>query len=113
MPILVVIQEGVNLREYPLTGGAYTIGRSPDSDIFLDDQTVSSRHAEVTLADQPAVVDLGSTNGTYVNGIKVSKHSLVHGDVVRIGLFDLKYVDERKQDFAATVILQPGAGGKG
>lgn len=70
-----------------------SIGRHPDSDIFLDDVTVSRRHAEmVRLGDGFEVFDVGSLNGTYVNQDRVDRKFLVNGDVVQIGKFKLVYV---------------------
>ena len=68
-----------------------TIGRHPSNDLALDpeqDLDASSRHAEVRLAgDEAQLVDLGSTNGTYVNGLKLGgTHVLAHGDVIEFGL---------------------------
>ncbi|SCZ50135.1 FHA domain-containing protein [Thiohalomonas denitrificans] len=111
MPKLVITLDGVGLREYALTAQRHTIGRRPDNDILLDDQTVSSEHAAVSMAAEPAVTDLDSTNGTFVNGVQVSKHALKHGDTIRIGQHELRYIDERAQDHTATVVLSaPGTG---
>lgn len=112
MPKLVITLDGVSLREYALTAQRHTIGRSPDNDIFLDDQTVSSEHAAVSMGGDPAVTDLSSTNGTFVNGVQVSKHDLAHGDVIRIGRHELKYIDELAQDLTATVVLPASAPGQ-
>jgi hypothetical protein len=67
-----------------------TVGRHPDSDIFLDDITVSRRHAEFRRDDQRFWVhDVGSLNGTYVNGRRAEDHALSTGDEVQIGKFKL------------------------
>ncbi|WP_303901453.1 FHA domain-containing protein [Thiohalomonas denitrificans] len=112
MPKLVITLDGVGLREYALTTQRHTIGRRPDNDIPLDDQTVSSEHAAVSMAGEPAVTDLESTNGTFVNGVQVSKHLLKHGDAIRIGQHELKYIDEQAQDYTATVVLPASAPGR-
>jgi len=67
-----------------------TVGRHPDSDIFLDDITVSRRHAEFTR-DGTAfwVHDAGSLNGTYVNGERAERQLLAAGDEVQVGKFKL------------------------
>jgi pSer/pThr/pTyr-binding forkhead associated (FHA) protein len=68
-------------------------GRHPDSDIFLDDVTVSRRHAEFRWDDDGVqVVDVGSLNGTYVNRAPVDSAVLVNGDEVQIGKFRLIFV---------------------
>ncbi|MPZ72932.1 MAG: FHA domain-containing protein [Nitriliruptorales bacterium] len=67
-----------------------TAGRHPDSDIFLDDITVSRRHAEFRRDDQRFWVhDVGSLNGTYVNGERAEDQLLQTGDEVQIGKFKL------------------------
>ena len=75
---------------YVLPPGATTVGRHPDSDIFLGDVTVSRHHAVFHVDDQGlAVEDLGSTNGTYVNGVRVDRARLAPGDEVFVGKFHL------------------------
>jgi hypothetical protein len=69
------------------------IGRHPESDIFLDDVTVSRRHAVVTRAgDGFRVADAGSLNGTYVNQERVDDTDLHDGDEVQVGKFKLVYL---------------------
>lgn len=108
MAKLIITLDGVTLREYQLNTGRVTIGRQPGNDIRLDDQTVSSEHAAVQLGDPATLTDLGSTNGTFVNGDRIGKQALSHGDVIRIGHHEMKFVDEESQDMAATVVLRPG-----
>jgi pSer/pThr/pTyr-binding forkhead associated (FHA) protein len=69
-------------------------GRHPDSEIFLDDITVSRRHLEITPAGDGTFVvhDLGSLNGTYVNRERIDEAKLAPGDEVQIGKFKLVYV---------------------
>ncbi|WP_291279725.1 FHA domain-containing protein [Galactobacter sp.] len=69
-----------------------TVGRHPESDIFLDDVTVSRRHARFDRGDDGfRVVDTGSLNGTYVNGDRVDEAKLRTGAEVRIGKFVLTF----------------------
>lgn len=69
------------------------IGRHPDSDIFLDDITVSRRHAEILREGTGHdVADAGSLNGTYVNRTRVDRSPLADGDELQIGKFKLVYV---------------------
>lgn len=73
-------------RALELKAGSNLIGRGSDSDLQLLDQGVSRRHADVHLADgHVTVYDLGSTNGTSVNGHAVQSQQLQHGDVIRVG----------------------------
>ncbi|HWC22546.1 MAG TPA: FHA domain-containing protein [Flexivirga sp.] len=69
-----------------------SVGRHPSSDIFLDDVTVSRRHAVFRRTDTGyAVTDIGSLNGTYVNGELVDSHDLTTRDEVMVGKFRLVY----------------------
>lgn len=73
-------------RVVHLSQGSNIIGRGTDSDLQLLDQGVSRRHADIHIADSQATVyDLGSTNGTSVNGHSVRSQQLQHGDVIRVG----------------------------
>jgi pSer/pThr/pTyr-binding forkhead associated (FHA) protein len=69
------------------------VGRHPDSDIFLDDVTVSRRHAEIRRADPGFTLhDVGSLNGTYVNRERVEEAELRSGDEIQIGKFKLVFL---------------------
>ena len=73
---------------YVLADGLTTIGRHPESDIFLDDVTVSRHHCRLVVHDDKlAVEDSGSTNGTYVNGDRIDRSLLVPGDELLVGRF--------------------------
>jgi pSer/pThr/pTyr-binding forkhead associated (FHA) protein len=101
------------LREYPLTKERITIGRKPDNDIQIDNLAVSGQHALIiTILNDSFLEDLGSTNGTYVNGKLIKKHALQNGDVVSVGKHELKYINEQastsESDFEKTMIIRPG-----
>jgi len=96
------LPEGIGMllvRKGPNAGSRYVLdaevtqaGRHPDSDIFLDDITVSRRHAEITRrADGYVLRDVGSLNGTYVNRDRVEESKLAHGDELQIGKFKLVF----------------------
>ncbi len=69
-----------------------SVGRHRRSDIFLDDVTVSRRHAELQwINGEVRVIDLGSLNGTYVNGDAIESAVLVHGDKLQCGKFQLTF----------------------
>jgi pSer/pThr/pTyr-binding forkhead associated (FHA) protein len=82
-----------------ITREGATIGRSQESEIFLDDVTVSRSHAAITF-DGPnshfAIADRSSLNGTYINGLIVEKAVLSHGDEVQIGKFHLLFITGQK-----------------
>ncbi len=78
---------------FDLTGiGTYTIGRK-ECDIVLRDDKISRKHASVVIArsDQYAVNDLASKNGTFVNGVRLSRRNLQHNDLVRVGNTTLRF----------------------
>ncbi len=79
---------------FALEGDLTRLGRHPDSEISLDDITVSRRHAEVQRTpDGYVVVDSGSLNGTYVNQERVERAHLRHGDELQIGKFRLVFFE--------------------
>ena len=90
---LLVVRKGPNEgSKYVLVAEVTRAGRHPDSDIFLDDITVSRRHAEIVRrADGFHVVDVGSLNGTYVNRDRVEEARLGNGDELQIGKFKLVF----------------------
>ncbi len=90
---LLVVRRGPNEgSKYKLYAEVTRAGRHPESDIFLDDITVSRRHAEVIRrADGFYVLDVGSLNGTYVNRDRVEEARLSNGDELQIGKFKLVF----------------------
>jgi pSer/pThr/pTyr-binding forkhead associated (FHA) protein len=79
---------------FSLDSDRMMIGRSPECDIFLDDVTVSRRHALVIRSGHGSTIeDLGSLNGTYVNRRRVEKAQLEDGDEVQIGKYRLTFLD--------------------
>jgi hypothetical protein len=91
---LLVVKRGPNAgSRFLLDQDLTTAGRHPDSDIFLDDVTVSRRHAEFRREGGSFVVhDVGSLNGTYVNRQRIDVAALSGGDEVQIGKFRLLYL---------------------
>lgn len=91
---LVVRAGGGHVGEsFPLDADRMSIGRRPDSDIFLDDVTVSRDHAMVVRrGDEHHLDDLGSLNGTYVNRRRIESHQLADGDELQIGKYKLVYL---------------------
>ena len=91
---LLVVRRGPNAgSRFVLDVDMVTAGRHPDSDIFLDDVTVSRRHAQfVRLGSGYAVKDVGSLNGTYVNRHRIDEAQLTGGDEVQIGKYRLVYL---------------------
>jgi pSer/pThr/pTyr-binding forkhead associated (FHA) protein len=90
---MVVVKRGPNAgSKFVLEGDVTRAGRHPDSDIFLDDITVSRRHAEIVrTGDEYAVRDAGSLNGTYLNRERIEQAPLANGDELQIGKFRLVF----------------------
>jgi pSer/pThr/pTyr-binding forkhead associated (FHA) protein len=118
MASIKLIFNGTVEKDVPLNKETITIGRKPDNDIHIDNLAVSGHHAKIlTILNDSFVEDMNSTNGTFVNGMQVKKHALAHGDVIKIGKYDLKYVNEAAaksggaDQFEKTMILRPDAEG--
>lgn len=92
---LLLVQRGPSAgARFLLDTDLVTVGRHPDSDIFLDDITVSRRHATFTrVGTGHQIADLGSLNGTYVNRDRIDTEvTLASGDEVQIGKYRLIYI---------------------
>jgi pSer/pThr/pTyr-binding forkhead associated (FHA) protein len=95
--------------EYPITQACVRIGRGADVDLEIDDEEMSSAHASISFeVGAFHLTDLGSTNGTWVNGSKVVTQKLSHGDRIRIGGHVLQLVME-KREAAPRVYVLPDA----
>ncbi|HWC14014.1 MAG TPA: FHA domain-containing protein [Actinomycetota bacterium] len=91
---VLIVKRGPNAgSKFFLDSDATTIGRHPNSDIFLDDVTVSRRHAEIRRSEGSfSLHDVGSLNGTYVNRDRVEEGPLASGDEIQIGKFKLVFL---------------------
>lgn len=94
---LLVVRRGPNSgARFLLDADLTTVGRHPDADIFLDDVTVSRRHAEfVRHASAFEVKDLGSLNGTYYDGVRIENALMADGAEVQVGKFRLTFYSSR------------------
>ena len=117
MPKLVHSRDGKFQQEWNLQPGNLLIGRHPDSDIRLDDTTVSGRHAMITVRPSAYmeglldvfIEDLNSTNGTLVNGKQINRHMFKHGEVAVIGGHEFAFIDEATRGFETTTVILPDA----
>jgi hypothetical protein len=92
--ILVVRDGEASGEHFVLRDGVTFVGRHPDSDIVLDDITVSRRHVEIRVVDGVhRVKDMGSLNGTYVNQRRVDDGELSQGDELQVGKFRLVFLE--------------------
>jgi hypothetical protein len=109
---LILSMDGAVLKEYPLNKERTTIGRKPHNDIVIDNLAVSSEHAAiVTILNDSFLEDLDSTNGLTVNGTPTKKHFLQNNDLIEIGKYKLKYLNDQPTqtsaaDFEKTMVLR-------
>jgi hypothetical protein len=91
---LVIRSGGGRVGEsFALQGDRMTVGRRPDSDVFLDDVTVSRDHALIVRRNGAYWLDdLGSLNGTYVNRRRIDSHRLEDGDELQVGKYKLTFL---------------------
>jgi pSer/pThr/pTyr-binding forkhead associated (FHA) protein len=116
MAKVILSLEGSVIREMNLDKERITIGRKPQNDIQIENLAVSSEHARiVTILNDSFLEDMGSTNGTLVNGSPIKKHILQNNDVIEIGKYTLKFVSDTPaaaqsqttpEDFERTMVLR-------
>ncbi len=93
MPKIIVTLEDKVVQEIELVKERVTIGRKPYNDIVIEHRAVSGEHATLTMMLDDAILeDLGSTNGTFMDGKKVFREKLTPGDVVHIATYTLTYL---------------------
>ncbi|TAJ75814.1 MAG: FHA domain-containing protein [Gallionellaceae bacterium] len=108
---LILSMDGVVLKEYVLNKERTTIGRKPHNDIVIDNLAISSEHAAIiTILNDSFLEDLDSTNGLSVNGAVTKKHFLQNNDLIEIGKYKLKYLNDQpaqaaSADFEKTMVL--------
>ncbi len=109
MAKLVLSMNGSVLGNYFLEKERFTIGRKPVCDIHINDQGVSKEHAVIlTVGNDQILEDMESTNGTHVNGQVVKRQILQNGDVIEVGRYRLKYVNQKAMpdmDFDKTLMI--------
>ncbi len=107
MAKLIMTLDGAVVREFPIDKDSISIGRKHGNDIQLNDLTVSGRHALiVTMGEHTYVDDLGSTNGTLLNGARVAKTLIKHGDVIQIGNYQFTYYEDEQTEYEPTMFIQ-------
>ncbi|MBI3935338.1 MAG: FHA domain-containing protein [Betaproteobacteria bacterium] len=119
MAKLIMSLEGSMIKEIPLDKERITIGRKAHNDVQIENLAVSGEHAcIVTILNDSFLEDLGSTNGTLVNGTPIKKHILQNNDVIEIGKYKMKYVTEAAAgqatvaEFEKTMVLRAPGGAK-
>ena len=111
---LIMKSESGETIEHELTQETITLGRKPSNDIHINNLSVSGKHAQIiTILEDSFLEDLGSTNGTYINGKLVKKHALEHGDRISLGKYMMEYdhAEGAESEFEKTMIIRPGEKG--
>lgn len=105
---LILTLDGEIVSEFPLSDHSVSIGRKHGNDIQLNDLTVSGRHALITTTTpgQFHVEDLGSTNGTLVNGNHIKKTDLHHGDIIQVGHHQFTYFTDGAASYEPTMFIK-------
>jgi len=107
MSKLIQTLDGAIIREFMIDKDSISLGRKHGNDIQLNDLTVSGQHALITVVDEETYInDLGSTNGTLLNGGRVSKSKLQHSDVIQIGNFQFTYFKNEEDNYEPTMFLR-------
>jgi pSer/pThr/pTyr-binding forkhead associated (FHA) protein len=109
MPKMIVSIDGVVIKEVQLTKDRTTLGRRPYNDIVIDNLAVSGEHAVLQMTGSEVhLEDLNSTNGTYINGKAAKKQLLLNGDLVEVGKYKIKFINETAdQGFEKTMMVRP------
>ncbi|MDH3219693.1 MAG: FHA domain-containing protein [Gammaproteobacteria bacterium] len=115
MAELQLLVDDVVMKSFPLDKATIHIGRSPENDIVIDEESVSTNHARVDLIPNQLmdglidifIEDLGSTNGTFVNKAPVRRQQLQNFDYIRIAFTDFKLVADKKAKLARTTVILP------
>lgn len=115
MATIQISLNGTTVNEFSLDKESITIGRKSDNDIHIDSLAISGHHATIlTILNDSFIEDLGSTNGTFLNGTAVKKNALSNGDVIKIGQHEIKYINNNSNaadDFEKTMIINTGSAG--
>ncbi len=106
MASVILMHDRVGAKKFPVDKPTIGIGRHPDNDIHVADKVVSTKHAVIEVPEDPDqkgpieyfIRDLDSTNGTFVNGEKITRQKLNNDDVIRVGVTSFKFEDEGDLD---------------
>lgn len=111
MAKLVLSLDGEVLGHHFLEKARFSIGRKPHNEIQIDDALVSKEHAIIlTVGNDQILEDLDSTNGTLVNGVRIRKHILQNNDIIGIGRYQLRYINQKAKsgmDADRTIMMKP------
>lgn len=110
MPKMIVSIDGVVIKEVQLLKERTTVGRRPYNDVVIDNLAISGEHAVLHMVgDDVEIEDLGSTNGTHVNGKAAKRQLLRNGDTVEVGKYKIRFLsDAEAENFERTMVFTPG-----
>ncbi|WP_295750642.1 FHA domain-containing protein [Undibacterium sp.] len=110
MAKIIVTLNGQVKYDVSLLKARFSIGRRPENDLVLDQATISGHHAAIDRTSVGIfILDLGSTNGTLVNGQPITKHLLQHEDVIEVGKYRLKFQHGHNNSHEAPAVLSAAA----
>ncbi len=108
MAMIIQTVDGVVTNKFEISQPALTFGRTSDNQVQIDDLAVSNEHAQIIGETNDKnktiyfLVDLGSTNGSYVNEVKIKRKQLHHKDTLRVGWNMFTFIDESEVDLEKT-----------
>lgn len=106
MPKIIIMMDGIVIKEVELTKERTSLGRRPYNDIVIENLAVSGEHAAFYMKSNEVMIeDLNSTNGTFVNGKVIRKQVLQHGDNMEIGKYQIRFEEDQQPDFEATQMV--------
>lgn len=117
---LTILQDSKIQSEHEISANTTTLGRHKDNDICIDNLSISGHHAHILMiGDDCFIEDLNSSNGTYVNGNLIKKYALKSGDEIKIGKYQLNFMNDSipatpaapEGEFEKTMIIRPDSVG--
>ena len=111
MPRLIILARAGSARQVYISGRMTTIGRNQNNSLVVDRDRVSRKHAIIDWdGEQYTIIDIGSRNGTFVNGMRISQRLLRNGDTITVGDCDLRFLcdSETATEKALRLITMPG-----
>lgn len=113
MAKILISRDGQPVGQQFVSGERLVMGRLPDNQLTLEGAEIAERHAEIlTLGSDHVLNDLGSESGTRINGERVKRRLLQHGDLIAIGRFEIKYVNRKAEEseWDRTLLIEPSGG---
>ena len=106
MPTLLMMTPSGETRQVRLYPDSNRVGRGPENEVVVDSSQVSREHALIDVEQAfVTITDLGSRNGTFVNDVRVESQVLAHGDAIRLGSYEMRFV-ATEQEFTQVEALQ-------